>query len=455
VGALLVLTRTLQIPLGGTGRWLLLPALLLAGAYVWRDSPLLILLDTAALAAALALTAAYARSGDLRRAGLIEYALTMASSAIHTIAGMPLLLFGDIEWEQLPKGKWSAKAAAILRGLLIAIPLLVVFGGLFMAADAVFARLTADLFVVDLSGLISHVVLTGFLTWITAGFLRTTLAVQPPDLSKAEKPASLALGAIETGIVLGLLNLLFAAFVAVQFRYFFGGAALVEATTGLTYAEYARNGFFELVGVTALVLPMLLLGHWLMPAESKVHQRMFKWMAGSLVALLFVIVASATQRMLIYQQQYGLTELRLYVTAFMGWLALLFGWFVLTVMRGQRNRFPFGAAVAGLAMLAALHLLNPDALIARVNVARMTEGKEFDAAYASTLSADAVPVLVEALPRMAPEAQALIVQQVRERWANARPTDWRSWNWARSRAREAAGSARAEPGQGAAANNYR
>jgi hypothetical protein len=54
------------------------------------------------------------------------------------------------------------------------------------------------------------------------------------------------LGPVELSIVLGLLDILFLAFVLVQFRYLFGGAELVRVSTSLTYAEYARRGFFEL-----------------------------------------------------------------------------------------------------------------------------------------------------------------------------------------------------------------
>ncbi len=179
-----------------------------------------------------------------------------------------------------------------------------------------------------------------------------------------------SLGAIETGVMLGLLDLLFLAFVAVQVRYFFGGSALVQATTGLTYAEYARSGFFELVAVAALVLPFLLFVHWLLRPDDARGQRAFRWLAGAQIALLFVIMASAFERMRLYQAEYGLSEQRLYPTAFMGWLAVVFVWFCLTVLRGHRERFAFGAMVAGFLLIATLHVVNPDALIARTNMAR-------------------------------------------------------------------------------------
>src|SRR5919206_568124 len=122
------------------------------------------------------------------------------------------------------------------------------------------------------------------------------------------------IGIVEIGIVLALVDLLFLAFVVVQFRYLFGGRALVEARTHLTYAEYARHGFFELVVVAALVLPLLLLADWALRRERRRDHRIFAVLAATLVVLLLAVVASAFERLRLYQQVYGLTELRVYAT---------------------------------------------------------------------------------------------------------------------------------------------
>lgn len=284
--------------------------------------------------------------------------------------------------------------------------------------------------------LFGRLAVKGFCAWLAAGFLRSTLTGKPANPDPVQRPATVALGAVEVGVVLGLLNALFLAFVLVQFRYFFGGTALVEASTTLTYAEYARRGFFELVWVSALVMPLLLLGHWMIPGEQPGLVRLFRWLAGALVAELFIIMASAAQRMLLYQSEFGLTELRLYATAFMGWLAILFVWFLATVLRGRRDRFAFGALVSGLAVLGILHFLNPDALVARVNLDRAVNGRAFDAMYAASLSADAVPVLVEALPHMPEQERQQVLSRLREQWGRPDFDDWRSWNWGRARAPE-------------------
>lgn len=431
LAALLVLRRRGMVPLEGEGRWLLLPAVLCAAAYIWRASPALSLTATVGLLVSLVLIMSTAREGRVRVAGLADYAWSGILAVVMGLVGPLFLLAGDIKWNELRRLRWSAKAGAVVKGLIIAVPLLLIFGGLLAAADAVFERLVADAIDFDLGNLISHVVLTGFFAWLAASFLRQTLIGKPIPLPQEGRPSALYLGSIETGIVLGSLNVLFLAFVVVQFRYFFGGAALVEASIGLTHAEYARRGFFELVGVSALVLPMLLFAHWLQPEENRVY----RWLAGVMVALLFVMMLSALQRMRLYQQEFGLTELRLYTTVFMLWLGALLMWFGVTVLRGLRERFAFGALVTGLVVVLGLQVLNPDAFIVRTNLRRMAEGKRFDAAYAASLSADVVPMLIEALPEMGEAERAAVAQSLLSRWDSpVRRPDWRSWNWSRARA---------------------
>jgi hypothetical protein len=140
--------------------------------------------------------------------------------------------------------------------------------------------------------------------------------------------------------------------------------------------------------------------------------------------------------MRLYQDEYGLTELRLYTTAFMTWLAALLLWFALTVLRDQRARFAAGALVAASVVLLILHTLNPDALIVRVNTANATAGRRpFDTYYANQLSADAVPTLVAALPTLPPADACRIARFLLRTWGADRD-DWRNWSWSRARARE-------------------
>lgn len=542
--ATVTLARQGRVPLARGAGWLLPAVLLFAAAFAWRDSPVLRALDLLAILAALALlSAAHARALRPELAGVTAYAYAAITSGLNAMFGAFPLLFADVRWKEMPRDGWKRHALSVGRGLALAVPLLLVFGALFSAADAVYEGLVRRTFAIDADIMVTHVLLFLFFSWVTAGFLRGTFLsraaaaaasvtpgrepfVKPPEASvtadvgppavnpaarsavsavaadkedesaappstrhAAEKEISgaahessgaayggaayagrgvlglggpptgvaagervaaggngasssaalsnraVSLGVVEVGVVLGLLDVLFFSFVMVQLRYFFGGAGVVLDSAGLTYAEYARRGFFELVWVAALVLPLLLAAHWLLRKERPAHERIFRVLAGVQILLLFVIMASAVQRMRLYQGEYGQTELRLYTTAFMGWLALVFVWFALTVLRGQRERFACGALVAGLFVVGALHLVNPDALIVRTNVRLADAQRHFDAAYAAGLSADAVPALVEALPAMPEQDRSHVacrLLDMKPRWERA---DWRSWNWSRAEAR--------------------
>ena len=421
--------------------WLAVPLVCFAAFTAWRDSSVLKVLDVGAVLIVFSLAFARPRLASLRLAGVVEYALGVLLGAFQAALGIVFLALGDVQWKELPRSGWSRRAWGLGRGLVLAVPLLLIFGGLFMAADAVFAGLVKDLLDIDFARWFTHLFIIGFAAWIVGGCLRgLLLGKETPVALNGLPPQSLSLGIIEIGTVLGLLDLLFLSFVIVQLRYLFGGAALVHVTAGLTYAQYARRGFFELVAVAALVLPLLLGAHWLLNKAEPQAERIFRLLAGTQVLLLFVVMVSAVQRMHLYQNEYGLTELRLYTTAFMGWLAVVFLWFAATVLRAKREHFAFGAPAAGFLLLAALHLLNPDALIVQTNVALAQAGRRFDAGYAASLSGDALPPLVDALPKLSPAERSQAAACILARWLPPRDSDWRAWSWSRREASRVTGA---------------
>jgi hypothetical protein len=414
------------------GGWLLVPLALSPLAFLWQESPQLKALNLLALLTALAMAILRARGRQLQASTLAQYVLGGLLSGFNAAFGIFPLLFGNAEWRQSLRGG-SRSGALVLRGAAFSVVPMLVFGSLLMAADAVFQNLIHRIFRFDFT----HLVVIGFVFWWVGGYLRGLLLGKELRLGTEKVALPFSLGATEIGVMLGLLDLLFAAFVAVQVRYFFGGSALVHATTGLTYAEYARRGFFQLLTVAALLLPFLLMVHWLMRQDDPRGQRLFIGLAGVQIALLFVIMASAFQRMWLYQAEYGLSESRLYPTAFMCWLAVVFVWFCLTVLRGHRERFAFGAMIAGFLLVGALHLLNPDALIARTNLKRACAGHIFDAGYLASLSADAVPELTAGLSGLNPRDRCTVTNDLLQRWSPAEKSDWRSWNLSSAQARQA------------------
>jgi hypothetical protein len=221
----------------------------------------------------------------------------------------------------------------------------------------------------------------------------------------------------------------------------FGGAEWVAVTAGVTLAEYARGGFFELVTVAALVLPLLLGWHALLRAPNAKSTKSFRALASLLVALLCVIMVSAVSRMMLYTNEYGLTQLRFFTTAFMAWLALMLLWFVATVLvRDARREFLPGALISALIVTFALHIANPDALIVRVNANRVRAERVFDTEYALSLSDDAVPAIIESLTNahaLTTYERGSLARELVGRDAAYRATDWRAWSLARAQARSA------------------
>jgi hypothetical protein len=432
------LARRQEIPVSQEVIWLPVLACFFAAFIAWRDSAMLTFLNILAVLMLIAITALRRAEGRLSIAAVMEYPLGMVRSAFNSLTGVFRLVFKDIAWGEVGTDGWRKNSFIALRSVMIAIPLVALFWALFASADSIFSHYTGKLFDWDTQDVAADIGWALFWTWFSAGVLYVVLIAQQKPTDKEPKPGP-ALSIMEIAVPLALLNVLFLAFVIVQFRFFFGGAGYVHETIGMTYSEYARGGFFELMWVSLLVLPILLTAHALLPKEAPSAQRVFGWLATSLIVLLFVIMASAIQRMRLYVAWGGLTELRLYTSAFMGWLALIYMWFLATVLREKQERFAFGALTAGFAVLAILDFSNPDNLIARTNLARANAPQAFDTAYNTSLSADAIPALVEGLPRLNPEKRGLAAYYILSQWRPPKRQDWRSWNYGRSRAWRAVG----------------
>ncbi|MET0552646.1 MAG: DUF4173 domain-containing protein [Vicinamibacteria bacterium] len=402
-------------------------ALTAAVGLAWRDSPTLHALDILLLLA----SCGFLATGTAQAASLLDLAHRVGRSAVLTTFGGCALL-GRIPWGGVRNGRSWRLALSAAGGLLVAFPIVLIFTILLANADPIFGQRLEQLFSFEISDLVRHVILAAALSWFAAGFLyagESTAAARPA------RPSWLATGAVEAAIVLALVDLLFGGFVWVQIRYLFGSREWVDTIAGLTYSQYARRGFFELVTVTALALPLLLAAHWVVRPDAR-GRRVVLGLAGVQVALVLVMLVSAMERMRLYQAEYGQTELRFYTTAFMLWLAVLLGSFLLTVLPGRRDLFAHAAVLTAWVAVAVLHAVNPDE---RIVLANRTAPNGFDVAYGLSLSADAVPALLATSYQLDPSARATIEQSLRPR-AERALADWRTWNLSRLRAARAVGA---------------
>jgi hypothetical protein len=378
-------------------------AVLFSAGLSWHDSGMLQFFDVVAMLTALTLLAmsmngipaaglAIARVRDLIRAAL--------GTGFDVAFGTIPLVLSTAERDAGVHVSNTGNASRIAKALVITAPVILVFTALFMRADPVFDSYL-KLPDINFTELVSHAVVAGFFAWVVAGWLRRSLFPSPGADGALLDSFPLTLGAVDVTIALGALNVLFAAFVAVQIGWLFGGETLIIKTTGLTYAEYARRGFFELTCVAALLLPTLLGAHALIPDSDARTHRLYRRLALPLIVLLGAVMASAGARMKLYVHYYGISTDRLYATAFMLWLAIVFVWLAVTVLRSRPRTFAIGLVTSGFATLLTLNVLNPDELVARSNLARGDVGRSgatgADYRYVATLGGGAMPLLVSAL----------------------------------------------------------
>ena len=455
------LVRRDERPLSREGRVWLGVAVFFAAGLSWRDADMLQFFDVLAMLSALVLLAmsigsipvpglAAARVRDLIRAAF--------GTGVSVATGAVPLLLHDAELQTAPRKSGEGGVRRIGKAVLIAAPIFVVFALLLTNADPVFGSLvTLPDFRIDVA--LSHVIIAGFFAWVAAGWLRRSLLVHPASADAPAAPLPLTLGATDVTLALGALNVLFAAFVVVQIGWLFGGEALVLRTTGLGYAEYARRGFFELMWVAGLLLPVLLGAHALIPTSDSRTLRLYRRLALPLVVLLGAILVSAGARMKLYVHYYGISTDRLYASAVMIWLAIVFVWLVFTVLRSRPRAFATGMVVSGFAVLVTLNVLSPDALVARSNLARdaaaPAKGAGTDLKYVASLGGDAVPAVVSALTVWRGAADSAAASErcaaadiLLRRWTGERRAQstgsWTQWNIARKRAMRAVDAHEAE-----------
>lgn len=288
--------------------------------------------------------------------------------------------------------------------------LVALFGALFATADAAYAallnRAVPD---VDVPDVVGRVLVLGGIT--TAAILAAYLAHEPPSTDALAPARGRPVRRWEWAVPLVVLDLLFLSFVLVQLTVLFGGRAHVLATQGLTYAQYARQGFWQLLAVTVLTLAVVAIAVRTAPRATPSDLLIVRLLLALLCLLALVVVASAIHRMSLYEQQYGFTRLRVFVNA----VELTLGaTFVLLLVAGIRMTgawLPRTVVALAAAALVALAVVNPDGYIADHNVTRYEKTGRIDLAYLASLSPDAVPALVRlpaelrscALQRLAPE----------------------------------------------------
>ena len=296
-------------------------------------------------------------------------------------------------------GKSPSPAWPVVRGILVAIPVVAFFAALLSSADLVFAQHLDDFIALfrleKLPEYIFRAIYIALLAYVLAGvYLHAATRSSDEKLLGLEKPlVPRFFGFTEAAIVLGSVILLFGVFVAIQFGYFFGGQANIRLE-GFTYAEYARRGFGELVAVAFFSLLLFLGLSAVVKRETGAQQKIFSGLGMALTLLVGVMLVSAFQRLVLYETAYGFTRLRTYTHVFIAWLALLLAAVAVFDVLQRQRLFALAALLTSVGFALSLALLDVDSFIVRQNIQRFEQGETLDIGYLASLSADAVPGMV-------------------------------------------------------------
>jgi hypothetical protein len=434
--------------------WLPVTAIVLAGFVAIRADGFIALLDTLGAATFTgASLAAFSGIAVTRRSASTVLALAAwALEAVLAGAGRALRTARPAPTDQPRRApSW---AGGVGRGLILAVPLVLIFVVLFASADPIFRRGIDTLlgFEIDLGTLPGRLLFVLAMTWLAGGLLSIAARGLPPmelaSLGAAARTAPLVrervLGLTEALIVLGAVVLVFGLFVALQLAYLFGGLDTLAAA-GMTYADYARRGYFELVAAAGLS------GGTLVALDYHVVRRPrgYQGLSVLVVGLTLVVLASAALRLQLYQDAYGWTELRLYVAVSIAAMAVTLATLTAFLASDRVRWIGHAMAVIGVVSLVALNLIAPAAFVAERNVQRVIDEalvpadgfRGLDLGYLEVLPDDAVPALVAALPQLHDPDAAELYRLLSAR-KGALATDqglqssW-AWNLGRERARAA------------------
>ncbi|MFG1796604.1 DUF4153 domain-containing protein [Nocardia sp. NPDC049149] len=399
---------------------------------VWWTALLILLLAVGTIRAAEWLVGLCVLSSALA-ASLAVVGRRTVHGVFYEVIAVPLATWSGAQWAfaglaRVRKGA-SRTGVRVASSVAVTIALLAVFVPLLVGADATFARLL-DSATPQLDGgrIVQWILVFAIAGLGTLGALYLLAGPPSPAAESTGGVSYRRLSRLEWALPVGALTALFGLFVGVQFAAMFGGADYVQRTAGLTYAEYARSGFWQLLAVSILSLIVILVVlHWAAD-DSGADRWWLRVLLSAVSVLSLVIVVSAHNRMWAYQEAYGFTVQRLIVEAFALWFGLAYLLVLADLPLLRRTWLPRAMLGTVMVSLLALAVVNPERLIADKNIDRWKQGGTLDTAYLSELSPDALPALDRLPAPLRSQARQPILD-------NLEDATWQRWNLSRSTAR--------------------
>lgn len=300
-----------------------------------------------------------------------------------------------------PPGNHFIVTKKVLLGLLLSLPILIITISLLTEADAVFNKLIVNFSNVFHRFNMNSLFVQGFIiitiTLFAFSYLYSMLSKNKLNgLEKVVNPSkSIPTPFADPIIVLTMLTILcliYLIFVYIQFAYLFSSINL-KLPDELTYAEYARKGFFELIDATLLNVGTIVFSSTLVKTSTKLTTLVLKTSNTILVLFTAVMLFSAHFRMSLYEKVYGYTYLRFFTHYFMIYIVLIL---CAVLIKIWYNSITFSKyfIVITILVYTTLNYVNVDKILIDNNISHYNKTGKFDVTYMSSLSFDTVPTLL-------------------------------------------------------------
>ena len=423
---------------------LLIPIIFFAVMCFYRKEPLSKFLAYSNCIVSLGILAVTYTGGYWMKYNILDY-FVKAFYLIKDIVMQPVLFFINMEKKDQEDEEATPPVkvpfAAIFRGILLALPILLIFTWLLSSADLMFEQKLIDLQDDNLFIRSIRIFLCSYL--VMGVFLHIAAQNKDTKLIGEEKPVIRKfLGFTEAAIVMGSISLLFLSFVTIQFQYFFGGNVNISEN-GFSYSVYARRGFSELIIIAAINLLLILGLSIITKRENRTQAIVFSALNCIIVIQVIIMLVSAFMRLELAIDWHGFSRLRLYPQVFMIWLGILLIAIVILEAYHRERFFTWTILLVCMGFSASINLVNVDARIVHHNVQRTLDGSHFNVTHLANLSLDALPALAEEFHNQtySPSVHegigaAMVCYWYSQAYADAINIEWRSFHVSEMQARQ-------------------
>lgn len=333
--------------------------------------------------------------GNIQVKGI--FTIDMLAKIFVNLAGRPFtnlgIPFHSFALLKGNKSKTLKNVIYILIGLAVSLPIAAILMNLFMSADALFANAAEKL--IDMMGLDFRIFFWKLIFGFIFGLFLSAILLALKYSQAKQKPAA-GIGDNIEGLIIAtfltIINIFIVAFVVFQFVYLFGGDVNITVS-GMTYAEYARRGFFELSAASGIIFSIAL---FVLIMTKKRNGILPVWVQAATVCLCLcdgVLLVSAVKRMLLYVDVYGLSVKRVLTLWFMALIGICLLWMIIKCFSLKMDVMKF-IGITVITAVCLLSLVNTERIIASYNVDKYLSSpaeNSIDIYYLGGLSYTAVP----------------------------------------------------------------